>query len=240
MNTLKELRIKIRIWFKRRHYAGDLIKLARIHGTDKWNSHWYARHYKKHFQHLRKRKLAILEIGVGGDEDPLRGGESLRMWQDYFPRGMIYSIDIQEKRLPREKRIKIFKGSQADEKFLRNVARETGALDIIIDDGSHVNEHVIKTFKTLFPFLKNGGIYAIEDTQTSYWPEYGGHLEDPDRPDTLMHFFKTLADGLNYMEFPEPACSPSYFDRNITSIHFYHNLIVIYKGPNNEKSNVLK
>jgi hypothetical protein len=52
--------------------------------------------------------------------------------------------------------------------------------DIIIDDGSHVNEHVITTFEYLLPILNNEGLYVIEDTQTAYWPEYGGsshHLQ---------------------------------------------------------------
>ena len=47
-------------------------------------------------------------------------------------------------------------------------------LDIIIDDGSHINEHVIRTFQYLFPKLKPGGIYVVEDTQTSYRQDYGG------------------------------------------------------------------
>jgi hypothetical protein len=40
------------------------------------------------------------------------------------------------------------------------VISEIGEVDIIIEDGSSVNEHRIKTFKTLFPALKKGGIYA--------------------------------------------------------------------------------
>ena len=50
-------------------YPNNLIKLAEIYGTDKWNAHWYAQHYQRHFHRLRKKKLKILEIGVGGDDD---------------------------------------------------------------------------------------------------------------------------------------------------------------------------
>ena len=63
---------------------------------------------------------------------------------------------------------------QADAGFLQKVAGEFGPFDLIIDDGSHVNAHVITTFEVLFPLLKTGGLYVVEDTQTSYWPVLGG------------------------------------------------------------------
>lgn len=66
-------------------YRKDLIKLAIFYGSSKWNEHWYVQHYNKHFAPLRLKKLKILEIGVGGYDDPKAGGESLRMWKTYFP-----------------------------------------------------------------------------------------------------------------------------------------------------------
>lgn len=59
--------------------AGSLEMLARLHGSDKWGSHWYIPHYSRHFGPRRWRRMNVLEIGVGGYEDPLRGGRSLRM-----------------------------------------------------------------------------------------------------------------------------------------------------------------
>ena len=122
---------------------------------------------------------------------------------------------------------------------MNEVINEIGDLDIIIDDGSHINEHVIKTFNLLFPKLKDGGIYVIEDTQTSYWDDFGGDSQDLDNSKTLMNFFKSLTDTLNNKEFIIPGYKQSYFDKKIISMHFYHNLIFIYKGDNNEESNVV-
>ena len=110
------------------------------------------------------------------------------MWKRYFPNGNIYSLDIYDKSFLEEKRIKIFKGSQIDKPFLMDVIKQTSKFDIIIDDGSHINEHVIKTFKILFPFLKNEGVYAIEDTQTSYWSDFGGDSNNLDSSNTIMNF----------------------------------------------------
>ena len=159
------------------------------------------------------------------------------MWKKYFPYGNIFSIDIYDKSPIQERKIKIFKGSQVDDFFLNSVLKETGELDLIIDDGSHINEHVIQTFKLLFPKLKKGGIYVIEDTQTSYWKSYGGDSMNLNNPNTMMNFFKSLTDGLNHKEIINPAFKENYYDKNIVSIHFYHNLIFIYKGDNNEESN---
>jgi hypothetical protein len=210
-------------------YSDNLNKLAVIHGTDKWDLHWYTQHYAKHFAHLKDKKINLLEIGVGGDDDPLKGGNSLRMWKSYFSRAKIFAIDIVDKSAHEESRIKIFKGDQSDEKFLKYVVNKIGEVDLILDDGSHVNEHVIITFKTLFPLLKKGGIYVIEDTQTSYWEAFGGDNADFNNPRTMLAFFKSLTDSLNYAEFRIPNYVPSYYDLNITEMHFYRNMVIIYK-----------
>jgi demethylmacrocin O-methyltransferase len=177
---------------------------------------------------------------VGGYDNPKLGGESLRMWKKYFPFGTIYSIDIFDKSFHEENRIKIFKGSQVDEEFLQGLVNVTGPLDIIIDDGSHINEHAIKSFKILFPSLKIGGLYVIEDTQTSYWPDYGGNSDDLHHADTMLNFFKQLTDCLNHKEFIRPGYIPDYFDRHIVDMHFYHNMVFIHKDKNVEESNFLK
>ena len=43
-----------------------------------------------------------------------------------------------------------------------------GEFDIVIDDGSHVNKHILASFKQLVGKLKPGGIYVIEDLGCSY------------------------------------------------------------------------
>jgi hypothetical protein len=233
INNIYKYQIKARI------YAKNLNKLATIYGSDKWGTnfnkwgtnsdkfgpHWYTKYYQKHFRHLRKKRLNVLEIGV-------LKGESLRMWKRYFPKSQIFGIDILDARNIEESRIKIFQGDQGDECFLEDVFKLIGSLDIIIDDGSHQNKHVICSFQTLFPLLNDGGIYVVEDLQTSYWPSFGGDSKDLNNPNTSMNFFKSLTDGLNYEEYENKEYIPNYFDKHIESIHFYHNLVFIYKSCN--------
>lgn len=227
-------------YFKSIGRTHDLTSLAKIYKSDKCGWHSYTPHYRHHLKKFKYRKINLLEIGAGGYEDIKAGGESLRMWKRYFPFGKIYSIDIYDKSFLEESRIKIFKGSQVDDAFMQEVIKTISDFDIIIDDGSHINDHVIHTFKLLFPILKNGGVYVIEDVQTSYWEDYGGDSNDLNNPKTIMSFFKNLTDSLNYKELIRPGYQPSYFDMNIISIHFYHNLIFICKGRNTEESNVVK
>jgi len=227
-------RLYITIWS--RIFSRKLPHLAQIYGTGKATTQPYAEVYQYHFANRRHKSLRILEIGVGGYIDSQQGGNSLRMWKRYFPKSHIYGFDIEEKRHLSERRITIFKGSQADEHFLKDLVAKAGSFDIIIDDGSHINDHVIFSFNFLFPFLSADGIYAIEDTQTSYWPKYGGDSYNLSRPSTIMGFFKNLADGLNYEEIARNNFSPSYQDKNIKSVHFYHNLVFVYKGQNKDGS----
>ena len=243
-NKLSE-RQRLKIKYKLRNYKAlffpfNLSKIARIHKTDKFGFHFYTPHYQNHFKKFKFKRNTILEIGVGGYHRPLIGGNSLRMWKSYFPFYNIYSIDIYDKSFLEERRIKIFKGSQVDVSFLDKLTSETGDFDLIIDDGSHINEHIITSFKLLFPKLKKGGVYVVEDTQTSYWEEYGGTSNDFDSKNTIYGFFKSLIDSLNNEEFIIDNYMKTYYDKHIVSMHFYHNMIFIYKGNNDELSNKVR
>ncbi|HLF35821.1 MAG TPA: hypothetical protein VI583_16375 [Cyclobacteriaceae bacterium] len=234
MEKLKRIGEKLAASF----FPDNLNILGKIYRTDKTGRHEYTRPYQAHLGRFRNRPIKLLEIGVGGYDNPKKGGKSLRMWKSFFPEAKIFSIDIHNKSGIEEERIKIFRGSQADESFIKEVISHSGFLDIIIDDGSHINEHVIRTFEILFPCLNIGGVYVIEDTQTSYWPKYGGDSHDREDPRRLMNFFKNLTDSLNHQEFLIDDYRPNYYDKNIVSIHFYHILIIIHKRLNDEPSNI--
>jgi hypothetical protein len=64
--------------------------------------------YQQYFAPLRDKPLRILEIGVGGYDDPSIGGDTLRVWKQYFPKAMVYGIDIVDKETLQEERIVTF------------------------------------------------------------------------------------------------------------------------------------
>jgi hypothetical protein len=211
------------------HYFWNESKKFVVH---KW--HHYFEIYDRHFAKYRGTNPVILEIGVAE-------GGSLEMWNYYFQgECTIYGIDIN----PNCKRfesafsnVKIFIGSQDDDNFLNKIKSEIPKIDILIDDGSHVNSHVIKSFEYLYPNITSGGTYLIEDLHTSYWPEYGGGLQ---RSGTSIEYLKTLIDKLNakhqkiakkqFAWSPEVAYKADESFSNITnSLHFYDSITVVEK-----------
>ncbi|MBK4217106.1 tetratricopeptide repeat protein [Paracoccus caeni] len=195
----------------------SLSRLAILHGTDKFGLHRYTPHYYDILQHLQTDSLKMLEIGVGGYGHHDRGGESLAMWRDFFPNAQITGIDIERKTMDLGPRVKIMQGSQVDADFLEAVIAERGPFDIILDDGSHLNEHVVETFDLLFPTLVPGGIYIVEDVQTAFFPRYGGSLELT-APNTVGFFGGMLREVLDGSR------------QDIVSIHRFHNMIILQKA----------
>ena len=102
--------------------------------------------------------------------------------------------------------------------------------DIVIDDGSHQSNHIITSFKFLFTFLNNNGVYVVEDLQTSYFPRYGGSRINLKKKNSSMNFIKSLTDSINYEKNNRPFFKKNKFDGFIKSIHFHQNIAFIYKG----------
>ena len=236
--TLRTSHIKAKLFIKKLLFKYDLKNIAETIGGDKMFGHNYVPLYEKHFQKIRKKELRVLEIGIGGYKDPNSGGESLLMWSHYFKNSKIIGADIFEKNLDLPNNVQVVKLDQSIDSEIEQLGNKHGPFDIVIDDGSHVSKHVISTFQILFKFLNQDGIYVVEDTQTSYWEKFGGYEKDDPRRATS--FFKNLTDGLNHMEFLVKNYKPSYFEQNVKSIHFYHNIIFLEKKYNNQNSLFVK
>lgn len=55
---------------------------------------------------------------------------------------------------------------QADRSRLHSIVREhfgTGGIDLVVDDCSHMHDPTRASFEALFPFMRPGGLYLIED-----------------------------------------------------------------------------
>jgi hypothetical protein len=229
--------LRFKRWARLAGFLGaGLDLLAALCGTDKFGLHHYTPVYEELARPLRRRPVRLLELGVGGYGRDL-GGESLLMWAAYFRRGRIYGVDIEDKSALSRGRIKVFQCSQTDRERLGALCREIGPFDFVIDDGSHVSAHQIESFGILWPFVKDGGCYVVEDVQTSYWPAFGGGMPaSPAYQSSCMSFFKSLADSVNECEFLEPSRVPT--EPGIGHISFHHNLIVVRKDLSPRTSNV--
>lgn len=214
----------------------DLAELAIRYGSDKWGGlHWFTPHYERHLERFQAQPLRLLEIGVGGYSHPGEGGASLQMWRQYFRRGLIYGLDVFDKSLLDGPRLRTVIGDQSSRQVLADVVNEYGPFDVIIDDGSHINEHVLASFDVLFPAIRPGGVYVIEDLWTSYAPGYGGRKLDLAPSTTSLGLTKALIDAMHHEEKDRQAqASTDYVERHIVGVHVYHNIAFLEKGTNAE------
>ncbi|HEY9703122.1 MAG TPA: hypothetical protein V6C58_11785, partial [Allocoleopsis sp.] len=84
------------------------------------------------------------------------------------------------------------------------------------------------TFTILFPALKSGGLYVIEDLQTSYWPDHGYEgNKNPSEGYTAMNFLKSLTDCINSHAIEEKY--RNQYSGQIEYIHFYSQICFIKK-----------
>lgn len=179
------------------HALSSFYEIALKHGTDKVTTHSYQDMYTKYFEPNRLRPLKFLEIGLGCDM--LYGpGKSYAMWLEYFPNVDLHFIEYDAECVEKWKmhapEATIYSGDQADEVFLREViAKSGGDFDYIVDDGGHTMEQNRISFEVLMPHVKTGGMYFIEDLQTSYDERYGGGIG---RFGTMVERIKVGIDGI--------------------------------------------
>lgn len=216
------------------HADPSLDAIALSSGTDKSSAfHNYTPIYSQYFEQMRSKPIKFLEIGV-------YQGASAKMWEEYFPKAELHFIDIELDRISHKSpRCHYHFVDQRDRKQLEDFANSVGGnFDVIIDDGGHVMDMQITSFKTLFPFLKSGGIYVIEDMHASYSQDYEGGNSFTDN--TCMNFLFHLLDDLNFvgavtMCADREKAPPSLkkvltpFQESIASIHFYPSLCIVIK-----------
>lgn len=164
-----------------------LNDLAIRHKSDKSSLyHNFAEKYDRLLSGIIESCASVLEIGVAH-------GQSLRMWTDYFPNATIHGADIEPAFHTCElysPRIRFHVVDQRDPAQLQSLG-QFSPFDLIIDDGNHWWCEQILSFQILFPFVRKGGIYIIEDTCTSYWPEYKNN------PISCVDWFKGRVDEVN-------------------------------------------
>jgi hypothetical protein len=206
-----------------------LDTLALHHGADKSSQiHGYTRAYEQHFALLRQLPIVLLEIGIGT-------GAALKMWRDYFPAATVYGLDVANCKGLETHGIRTFQGHQANEDVLERLLAQTGVLDIVIDNGSHRWSDQIASFRKLYPHVKPGGYYVVEDLHTSYWDAY----KSGDQP--TMAFLHDLVHEMNLhgrSGYGMVANDPDYqsyrrelnvYQRTLGSITFYKSLAFVRK-----------
>ena len=148
-----------------------LDDLGRKHQTDKssaWGAgHDFLRKYEFFLSPLRGEEFTFLELGVFK-------GASLRTWADYFEKAHIVGVDMEESALDQAGgRVRVILGDLGQTEFLKTLADLKPR--VIIDDASHWWPDQLRALFVLYPALAGGGLYIVEDIQTSFEP-LAGHF----------------------------------------------------------------
>jgi len=176
-----------------------LDEIAIKFGTDKatqhiGGSHGYCPHYDRIFTPIRESEIKLVEIGVGG-------GESIQTWIEYFSSGHIYGIDITRNTnpwntagAPTHPRYTFTHGDQGDATWWPHFFANCGeGWDVVIDDGSHYAKDVIASWGAMWPKVRSGGFYCIEDLAVAY----GGHPFTAPGVQNHMDFIRDRLDDIN-------------------------------------------
>lgn len=176
---------------------GELTRLMNQYGSDKGTlahlpssgwldyTHAYCDFYEAHLDEIRLEARRVLELGVWK-------GASLRAWRDYFPNAQVYGIDLECETSDFGNRITVALGDVSDRETIRQFAEGLdGPLDLIVDDASHLMRDQQIALAALFPYLRPGGYYILEDLHTSFLGGTWGVNEGA--TNTTVKFLEALA-----------------------------------------------
>jgi cephalosporin hydroxylase len=180
------------VWLKDRMLLDDLVFRLEHFKSDAWElGEECFRFYKVQslvdalasFWETRKDFDArhVVELGIWD-------GGSLAFWNEVLRPNKLVGIDVADRANSEyfqrylgsrglHDRIKTYwRTDQRDGERLQQIvsAEFAGPLDLIIDDASHTYHATKASFETLFPLLRPGGLYIIEDWAWGHWPEHNG------------------------------------------------------------------
>lgn len=199
-----------------------LDEIGNSFGTDKGSisTHNYLDYYDYLFGLLREEPIVLVEIGV-------QFGYSIKMWLEYFTQAKIHGIDIVADYSCSNPRVRLWTGDQRDVNFWNRFKSEVPYADIIIDDGCHNADAQKITFESLWPLLKSGGTYIIEDWFTVYDPHFASPVSGSDWLASLVASLNW--NGKSYHGKPGPVGVVTDFEKSIHSIVLRKGLVVIKK-----------
>ena len=173
--------------------------------TDKVTTHTYQIMYGKFLlpYYRNNPTMKMLEIGLGCDMN-YAPGASVALYKKLFPKADLWEAEYDGECVKKsiEKGeldgINTLVGDQGNDTVLDSWIEQSGGnFDVVIDDGGHQNCQIWHSFKKLWPTVKPGGLYFIEDMQVA---KHGGYrkanTETCDKnllvPDKLKEIFDDL------------------------------------------------
>jgi hypothetical protein len=147
------------------------LKIGGMRGGDRMSPahHNYAPQYARYLKPFINRRVVLVEIGV-------LKGTGLAIWCDLFPTGRIIGLDIDLEHIRSnmdhllqagafrrcKPELHVFDQFEDNKERLRSmIGRDK--IDIVIDDGLHWNETILRSFRDFLPLMSESFVYIVED-----------------------------------------------------------------------------
>ena len=181
--------------------------------TDKVHRHTYNIMYGRflvpmveEYRFLQK-PLKFLEIGFGCDTEKRKRlgygfGASVPVWQKLFARinASIWEAESDQQCIQNARRdgqlrnVSVLIGDQGNDTTLaRWIYRSGGDFDVVVDDGGHKSNEILRSFAALWPELNPGGYYFLEELELGFADKYAaeGYPAVPVVIQAWMEFLST-------------------------------------------------
>jgi predicted methyltransferase len=178
----------------------NLTDIADELGLDQGSQkHSFTELYHMLLNPMRGRSLHMALLGLGGAQDAGRGESTTApMWLRYLPKAQITALDEVTYPKTHDPRLSQLQTGFDTRSEIAQTVAGLDKLDLVLDDATHVSHHQQNAFVELFPKLKSGGLYIIEDLR--FQPKA---RESSGFPKTSWLFQGYLRDG--GFTHPDPA-----------------------------------
>lgn len=150
-------------------WMSEFKKLGKKHGINKVSPNNYHHLYGLYMGAKHKESISMLILGLNCNSTK---GSSLSNWRDYLPNAHIIVLE-QDKECAKSflKKIdRVYIAGDEEPNLETKIKKigKTGPYDIVIDDGSYTRSEQLSSLVTIWPNLKTGGIYVIEDNDNNH------------------------------------------------------------------------
>lgn len=176
-------------------------------------------------------------------------GESAHILARAYPESRILTIDLVDRGIDFSNvpNVTFLCKSQSDPELADVVSAVfPDGVDLVIDDASHFGYESMMTFNSLFPLLKSGGGYFVEDWGTGYWdswtdgsrfqrfltetPESAHPKRFPSHDFGMVGFVKSLVDLAHDTSNYDPAAPPPPRNAPLKAVEFRAGVVMCLKA----------